>query len=48
MEINYKDQIKKLQDQLEVYKKGLKEEQGRVKQLEVTLFIIFQGRKINW
>lgn len=37
LEINYKEQIKKLQDQLEVCKKGLKDGQSRVKQLKVTL-----------
>lgn len=37
MEINYKDKIRSLQDQLESFHKGLKEEHGRVKQLEVTL-----------
>lgn len=37
LEINYKDKIKKLKDQLEVCKKGLKDEQSCVKQLEVTL-----------
>lgn len=37
MEINYKCQNRSLKDQLESFQKGLKEEQGRVKQLEVTL-----------
>lgn len=37
VELNYKEQIKKLQDHLEAYKKGLKDEQRCVKQLEVPL-----------
>ncbi|XP_050914825.1 uncharacterized protein LOC127129745 [Lathyrus oleraceus] len=39
MEINSKDQLRKLQDQLENCKKELKEEQGRAKQLEVSLSV---------
>lgn len=38
VERNYKEQIKELQDQLEAYRKGLKDEQSCVKQLEVTLW----------
>ncbi|XP_050904656.1 uncharacterized protein LOC127118487 [Lathyrus oleraceus] len=37
LEIYYKEQIKKLQDQLEVYNKWLKDEQSHVKHLEFTL-----------
>lgn len=37
MEINYQNQIRNLQDQLEKFQKGLKEEQDRSKQLEVAL-----------
>lgn len=37
VELNYKEQIKKLQGQLEAYKKELKDEQSYVKQLEVIL-----------